>query len=231
MTDDQLQQPISVCIALASKISGDLLSREFTDKSLVPVKCVSVSKDEALNELARTPYRILLTNLDLNGTKHSGLQLLASALNANRNLRCIVLANSTRRSDVISAFRSGARGYMIENEANIELLLKAIHRVNDGQVWASSEHLNILLDEFTSHDKWQRVSSQLSNLLTNRERQVIDLITMGKSNKEIATALHVSEHTIKNHLVNIYAKLRVTSRSEAIFKIFENFGSYEEDHA
>jgi len=226
---DATAQPTHVCIALASKISADLLSREFTDKSPIPIVCTSVSKNDALKELTRTPHQIFLTNLDLDGTKHSGLQLLTNALDINRNLRCIVLANSARRDDVIASFRAGARGYMIENETSIEMLLKAIHCVSGGQVWASSELLNYLVDEFTLHNQRQRVSTLLSRLLTNRERQVVDLITVGKSNKEIAASLHVSEHTIKNHLVNIYAKLRVTSRSEAIFKIFEHFSHYEED--
>lgn len=229
MTDTTARvRPIRVCVALASKMAGEFLSREFSSRMDLPITCVNVSADEVLPELARSAFRILITNLDLHRGRHSGLELLTEAISLHRGLRGIVLGSSPACVDVLAAFRAGARGYLLESDASVETLVKAILCVHEGQVWASSAHLNLILDEFSVQMRRSRAVGQLQGILTERERQVIDLIMVGKSNKEIAAALQVSGHTVKNHLVNIFAKLRVTSRTEAIFAINERYSSCDD---
>ncbi len=220
-------RPIRICLVLASKITADLLSREFAAAQDHLSVSAHHSYDSALTELSQTTYRILLTNLHLDGVRYLGLRLVSEALHAYPGLRAIVLGNAAGREDIVAAFRSGARGYLDERDATVATLLKAIQCVDEGQVWASSEQLNDVLDEFAAGRRTLHAPSPLEGLLTEREREVADLVMRGKSNKEIAFALQVSEHTVKNHLVKIFAKLRVTSRTAAIFQIYERLSSAE----
>jgi len=108
-------------------------------------------------------------------------------------------------------------------DAGIDTVLKAIRCVHSGQIWASSEHLNYILDEFSVLKEQRHERPLLRNILSKREMEVADLIMVGKSNKEIAAHLIMSEHTVRNHLAKIYAKMGVDSRACLICRIYEEF--------
>ncbi len=228
--DPQLDS-IRVCAAFSSNVSGDLLSYAFLGRRDIRIVSVSTTVEAALSELAKTPCSILLTNLHLNHERYSGLVLLSQAVSAYPGLRGIVLTESICRNDVVRSFQAGARGYVVEGVTNVSVLVKAIYCVHKGQVWASSEHLNQILDAFASQLNLTQKSQidpaqargSLNSLFSGRQGEVVDLMMSGKSNKEIGTILRVSEHTVKNHLVAIFAKLGVTNRTGAIFQIYERF--------
>ncbi len=213
---------IKACVVLAGKILGELLPHGLPDGDDCPTISVAVDPDGALEELSRSPYDVLVTNFHLNGVRNSGLQLLSRAIVAHRGLRGIVLGQSGDRDDVLASFRAGARGYLVESDCSVATLLKAIRCIHEGQVWASSRHLNFILDEFAAHKKQSQASPHFNDVLSSREWEVAQLIIRGKSNKEIAAALHVSQHTVKNHIVKIFVKLGVTSRSAAVFHIYKH---------
>ncbi len=213
---------IRACVVLAGKILGELLPHGLPDGSDCPTISVAASPDSALEELSGYSYDVLVTNIHLNGVRHSGLKLLSRAIAADRGLRGIVLGQSGERQDVVASFRAGARGYLVEGDCNVATLLKAIRCIHEGQVWASSRHLNFVLDEFAAHKRQSQGAPHFNDVLSSREWEVAQLIIRGKSNKEIAAALRVSQHTVKNHIVKIFAKLGVTSRSAAVFHIYKH---------
>jgi DNA-binding NarL/FixJ family response regulator len=176
---------------------------------------------EALHQVADSACEILVTTIHLNGKRNSGLELLTCARSLHQDIRGIVVGDSGDRVEVTTAFRAGARGFLCNAESTAEKLLKVIRCVHDGQVWASSLHLNFVLDEFSTPRKSALPIPPHNGLLSTREWEVAQLIIRGKSNKEIAAALEVSQHTVKNHLVKIFVKLGVTSRSGAVFRIYQ----------
>jgi DNA-binding NarL/FixJ family response regulator len=88
--------------------------------------------------------------------------------------------------------------------------------VRAGQVWASSQELQWILKSLAAREPVHVVNALGVPLLTERESQIVQLVVEGVPNKEIASKLAVSAHTVKNHLFRIYEKLGVSSRSELI---------------
>jgi DNA-binding NarL/FixJ family response regulator len=205
-------------------MSADLLFRTFSTTSNVRILSVSTTVEDALEELSKHPYRILLTNLHLNQERHSGLRLLSQALSRNEGLRGIVLTESSDPQDIVSSFRAGAAGYIVEGDTDVDTLAEAIRFVDKGHVWASCEHMQHVSNELATRTVPQRPLTAMEEIFSAREREVVELMTRGNSNKEIAKLLNVSEHTVRNHLAKIFAKLGVTSRTRAMFQLCPQYG-------
>jgi DNA-binding NarL/FixJ family response regulator len=121
-----------------------------------------------------------------------------------------------------AAVQSGAMGVVLKEEA-AELLIKAIEKVHYGEVWLDRLSLGTLLWQLTSrvHDPVDPQEKKISSL-TEREREVIDLIAQGLRNKQIAERLFISQTTVTHHLSSIYAKLGVSDRLELVVYAFAN---------
>jgi DNA-binding NarL/FixJ family response regulator len=111
---------------------------------------------------------------------------------------------------LLEAFKAGAQGYLVKNIRSAELL-DQLRRLADGEVAISRRIAARLLAEFQSRDP----ASEPDERLTARELDVLQLVAARLANKAIAHQLGISENTVKNHLKNILAKLRLTSRQQA----------------
>jgi DNA-binding NarL/FixJ family response regulator len=120
---------------------------------------------------------------------------------------------------VVEAFRCGAQGVFSRTESS-KTLAKCISKVHQGQVWASSEELRYLLDAFRDSEPMKLVDSRGETLLSNREQDVVRCVAEGLSNREIASRLKLTEHTVKNYLFRIFDKLGVSSRVEVVLYVF-----------
>lgn len=115
----------------------------------------------------------------------------------------------------------GAAGYILKDEAP-ETLVRAIYAALDGDTWFSRRVIDILATPATNPD------DMMNDLyFTDRETEVLRLLVKGHSNSQIAEALAIAEGTVKNHLVNIYQKLGVHSRAEAISWVLHNEKNYK----
>ena len=124
---------------------------------------------------------------------------------ADENARIIVLTTYDTDEDIYSAIQAGAKGYLLK-DVPCEALLDCVRRVHRGDTCVPV-HLAAKLA--------RRVSGQT---LSEREINVLKLLAQGKSNKEIGSALFISEGTVKSHLKRIFGKLGVISRTEAVAK-------------
>ena len=122
---------------------------------------------------------------------------------ADENARIIVLTTYDGDEDIYRAIQAGAKGYLLK-DVPCEALLDCVRRVHRGDTCVPV-HLAAKLA--------RRVSGQT---LSEREINVLKLLAQGKSNKEIGSALFISEGTVKSHLKRIFRKLGVMSRTEAI---------------
>ncbi len=119
----------------------------------------------------------------------------------------IALTSVLDSASVAGSIRAGAIGYLLK-DAQANELRKAIKAAAAGQVQLSPQASNYLLREMQEPEK--------PSTLTERETQVLSLLTQGKSNKEIANALRIAEDTVKSHVRHILSKLGVQSRTQAV---------------
>jgi DNA-binding NarL/FixJ family response regulator len=148
-------------------------------------------------------HRPDVTLLDLRMPEVDGLGALKEIRAADPHARLIVLTTFDGDEDIFRAIQAGAKGYLLKDVPR-EALMDCIRRVHAGETCVPV-HLAAKLAE--------RVSGET---LSAREIDVLKLMALGKSNKEIGSALFISEGTVKSHVKGIFAKMNVISRTEAV---------------
>ena len=144
----------------------------------------------------------------------------ALAHRAEPDARVLVLTMFEEDESVFAAMRAGARGYLLKGAGRDEVL-RAIRTVAAGQAIFAPAIAERLTSYFASAaDGAPRPFPEL----TAREHEVLELLARGQSNGEIAQVLDVSLNTVRNHVSNIFTKLRVTTRAQAIVKAREAGG-------
>ncbi len=124
-------------------------------------------------------------------------------------IKIIVLTTFEDEFLLKAAMQAGVDGYILK-DADDEALLRAIHNVQRGEMPLHPRIARKLVKNATN-----RVASNNTEHLTSREKDVLDLVAKGLSNKDVAQALHLSEGTVKIHVSNILGKLNVSTRTEA----------------
>ena len=164
---------------------------------------------ECVKMLAKYKPDILL--LDLRMPEKDGLGVLEEVNFDSLPTRVIVLTAAEDDRDVVRAMRLGARGVVLKQSAS-DLLLKSIRKVSDGEIWLDNRMTAEVIDAFKkSSESGQRREKPL---LSDREKEIVQLVAQGFRNREIGEKLFISEQTVKNHLHNIFDKLGVSDRLE-----------------
>jgi DNA-binding NarL/FixJ family response regulator len=148
-------------------------------------------------------HRPDVTLLDLRMPVLDGVGAIKEIRRHESSARVIVLTTFDTDTDISTAITAGAKGYLLK-DAPREELLACIRRVHSGETVIPPSLLTKLTMTLSSES------------LTGRELEVLSLLARGKSNKEIAAILSISEATVKAHLRSIFSKLNVLSRTEAI---------------
>ena len=164
---------------------------------------------ECTKMLAKLKPDILL--LDLRMPEKDGLGVLEEVNFDNLPTRVIVLTAAEDDRDVVRAMRLGARGVVLKQSAS-DLLHKSIRKVHEGEIWLDNRMTAEVIDAFKkSSESGQRREKPL---LSDREKEIVQLVAQGFRNREIGEKLFISEQTVKNHLHNIFDKLGVSDRLE-----------------
>jgi two-component system, NarL family, response regulator len=140
---------------------------------------------------------------DLRMPKKDGLQVVTDLMSRTPKPRIIVMTTYEGEEDVRRAISAGAKGYVLKG-TNRDKILETVRKVYEGRPALSPEVAAKLADSLTHP------------ALSQRELQVLEYMAAGKSNKEIAQVIHVSEHTVKAHVKSILAKMHANGRTEAI---------------
>ena len=143
-----------------------------------------------------------ITLIDLRMPVMGGVEAIAAIRQEFPDARMIVLTTFDGDEDIYRSLQAGAQGYLLK-DMFFEELEDAIRRVNSG-----SRRIPTLVAE-------KLAERMINSELTGRELQVLEEIVRGKSNKEIGTALQISEATVKSHINNILGKLGVNDRTQA----------------
>jgi DNA-binding NarL/FixJ family response regulator len=128
-------------------------------------------------------------------------------------VRIVVLTVSDGERNLFEAVKSGAQGYLLKS-IDPAALYETLRGVVRGEAPISRLMAGRLLDEFARQAKRAAPAAPAAEL-TGREKEVLEHVTRGRSNKEIAAALVISENTVKNHLKNILEKLHLENRVQA----------------
>jgi DNA-binding NarL/FixJ family response regulator len=179
---------------------------------------------EAVDQAADLLPDIVL--MDIRMPRRSGIEACTGIKEVAPSARIIMLTMSDEEGDLYEAIKAGASGYLLK-EISIEEVATAIRAVAGGQSLISPAMATKLLTEFASLVKKDDERSQVPMpKLTERELDVLRLVSRGMNNRDIGQQLFISENTVKNHVRNILDKLQLHSRMEAVVyavreKLFE----------
>jgi len=185
----------------------------------------SVSDVEMVGEAATGEEAIALADelqpdvilMDIQMPGVNGIEATRSILQASPHIGVIVLTMFEDNDSVFAAMRAGARGYLLKG-ADQDEILRAIRAVASGEALFSPAIAQRLIGFFSAE-----VTPVVRPFpeLTTREREVLDLVAQGLNNTEIADRLTVSAKTVRNHISNIFSKLQVADRAQAIVRARE----------
>jgi DNA-binding NarL/FixJ family response regulator len=144
--------------------------------------------------------------LDFHLPDFSGIEVLRMLREAGVQTRVLFLTVGMDRQHILEALQLGARG-VLTKDADAELLRKAIRCVLAGEYWIGRDVVADWLD-------YSRRQTNPTQPLTVREREIVNQVLTGKTNREIAETLAISDETVKRHIRNIYDKCGVSSRME-----------------
>ena len=152
--------------------------------------------------------------LDIAMPNMSGIeaaQLISSSL---PHAAIIILSMHSDEGYVLRALKAGARGYVLKDSAENDLI-ETIKAVSEGKAFFSPEISKILVEDYVREMK-KRGAEDSYELLTPREREILQMLAGGKSNKDIATVLNLSLYTVETHRRNLQDKLNLHSLAELI---------------
>lgn len=161
--------------------------------------------------------------MDIQMPDMNGIEATRAIVAESPETGILILTMYEDNASVFAAMRAGARGYVLKG-AGQEEILRAIQAISHGEALFSPSIANRLMNYFTSLQSRNLPDSFPE--LTDRERELLDLIARGHTNSEIAAHLVLSEKTVRNHVSNIFSKLQVADRTQAVIRAREaGFGS------
>lgn len=148
-----------------------------------------------------------------------GIEATRSIVGRNPHIGVIVVTMFEDDESVFAALKAGARGYVLK-DADRGNLLRAIRAIARGEALLGAQVAHRVLEQFTQPTPIPAPDrpTPLFDELTPREREVLKLIAQGLRNRDIAAELVISEKTVGNHISNIFTKLQVNDRSQAIVR-------------
>jgi len=172
----------------------------------------AASGEEAVNQARELVPDVIL--MDIKMPVLNGIEATGQILQENPHIGVVLVTIFDDYESVFSGMRAGARGYVLK-EAEPEELRRAIEAAHRGEVILCPIIAKKVMEYFGRDPRRQQTGLPYQEL-TGRELQVLQLAADGLSNREIAGKLIISEKTVKNHIANIFSKLQVNDRTQAI---------------
>jgi DNA-binding NarL/FixJ family response regulator len=168
---------------------------------------------EAIAKASSLQPDVILMDLNMPGV--NGIEATRRILEMTPHMSILVLTMFDDDDSIFAAMRAGARGYLLKG-AEGEETVRAIHAVSSGEAIFSPAIARKLMQYFGA--RRPTAPPQAFPELTEREREILTLIAQGYTNTAIAEKLVLSPKTVRNHVSNIFSKLQVADRAEAIIR-------------
>jgi len=152
--------------------------------------------------------------LDIGMPLLSGIEATRQIVRRLPDMRILILSMHANEAYIIQALKAGAKGYLLKDSADTELI-RGVAAVAVGKSYFSPAVSKVMLDDYVRHLAEKGIADRYDSL-SEREREIFQLIAEGHSNKEIATLLSVSPATIETHRAHILQKLDVHNTAELV---------------
>jgi two-component system, NarL family, response regulator LiaR len=169
------------------------------------------SAEKAMNELMSNPPDIVISDISLPGMR--GTELIVRLKDKMSRTQFMVCSIHDDNDTIFEALKCGASGYILKDPVTADEIIKAIHDLYNGGSPMSPYIARQVISSFQ-----KPVVTDESSVLSIREKEVLELLSKGLLYKEIAERLGVTHETVKKHLKNIYQKLHVQNKIEALNK-------------
>ena len=209
----QLSLPARLYVVAENRLLRETLVRLFRKRSEISIVGDTCCSDSAIEDIASAKSDLLL--LDCFETKHTSDDWLTDLQETTPEIKIILFGMDEDPDVFLRAVRRGVAGYVLKNASATDLL-DAVRTVAQGEAVCPAKFCKVLfrtLAAGATEDKDGR-ASQFD--LTQRQRQLMSLVAMGLSNKEIAANLNLSEFTVKNHIYRVMKQVDAQSRHEAV---------------
>lgn len=206
---------ISVCIVDDNKELRNALEEIISMSEGYKCLCTIATADEAIRQIPLLKPDVVLMDINLNSVE-SGIdcvRILKPRIPSTNFMMCTVYEEDEKIFEALSA---GASGYILK-KTTPSRMLEAIRELYEGGAPMSSQIARKVVAAFL--DRPANNGNDLA-ALTNREREILQLLSRGMMYKEIAAALNLANDTIRKHVYNVYEKLHVSNRVEAVNKYF-----------
>jgi DNA-binding NarL/FixJ family response regulator len=214
---EQDPRPITVMVADDHELFRRGMQTVLAMEAGFEVLAQAADGEEAVAKVAELAPDVVLMDVRMPGI--DGIEAARRIRQSTPSTRVVMLTISDEEDDLYGAVRAGANGYLLK-DASLEDVAAAVRAVARGESLISPSMASKLLAEFTAvtggsgspHEEEDEGAPRLSP----REIEVLKLVAQGRTNREVAAALHLSENTVKNHVANILDKLHLRSRLEAV---------------
>jgi DNA-binding NarL/FixJ family response regulator len=208
------EDPIRVVLVDDHPVYRDGLSMLLESMDGVDVVATAADGEEAIAVVDGADADVVV--MDVQMPRLDGIAATREVVSRHPHLAVVVLTMSEDDETVFAAMRAGARGYLVKGASQHEIL-SAIRAVDRGELVFGAAIARRVAEFFAAGPATAPAAGVFPQL-TAREREILDLLAAGRSNPQIAQALFLSPKTVRNNVSNIFAKLQVADRAEAIVR-------------
>jgi len=184
---------------------------------------IAVVGDASDGQMTLDQVRLLKPDiilLDVHMPDMTGLEVLRTMKDIDCDTKAVMLTVADDRKTLLECISSGAEGYILKDSDTVDIV-SAIREVNRGESFIDKRLVKLLVDTFTEkHD--DSLENNKFSILTDREMDVLNSISEGMTNKEVASKLFLSEKTVKNYASSVFRKLGVKDRVQATLYAINN---------
>jgi NarL family two-component system response regulator LiaR len=195
--------PVSIALVDDHRVVARSLKAYLESFPDLKVVGIAASGEELLKQIQEWKPQVVLQDLLMPGGM-DGVETIRRISACTPSVKVVALTASTDEARMMGALRAGAAGY-VRKDAEPEVLLAAVRAVARGKTYIDPSVSRQLLRAAAPHDD-----------LTPREIEVLRQLALGRSNKETADALSLGDETVKTHVGNVFSKLQVENRAQAI---------------
>jgi len=205
---------IKVFVADDHKLFREALIELLKDQAHIDVVGDASNGEQALSRIADYRPDIVLMDIDFGADKDfEGITTTQRIVERyGDQIRVIMLTMHNEPEFLVKAFEAGAKGYVLK-ESNAQQMLQTIREVYQGNVILSPNQATKIMERFHSLRK-EKLETELAHL-TEREKDILKLVSQGATNREIADELKLSTQTVRNRLSQVFSKLHVNNRTQA----------------
>ena len=207
-------EPIKILIVDDHEVVRDGLSVMMERQEDFTVVGEAINGLEAVEKVRRLRPNVVL--MDLRMPEMDGVEAMRRIKDEDQDVKFIVLTTYDTDEYIFDAIEAGAKGYLLK-DASREELFQAVRTVNQGESLIEPGVTSRVLERLTQLSRRSAQGAEYTSL-SEREVEVLRLMANGSANKQIAADLLITESTVKTHIANIFQKLEVNHRTEAVTK-------------